>query len=158
MSQLVSEDPGQSEYLLRLAFARDRSGDLEGALRDYYRGLGLDENSLWARKNLAICLTRLGRFREAATEWQSVCRADDSAENLLQLGLCQSQLERYDQAEKAFQAALGETPDSAELLYNLGATKIRLNKLEEGWELVREASRKGYGPARDLLAKASRRP
>jgi hypothetical protein len=45
---------------------------------------------VWARKNLAICLTRLGRPRDAAAAWRRVCRSEPSAENLLQLGLTEA--------------------------------------------------------------------
>jgi tetratricopeptide (TPR) repeat protein len=153
---LAEEDPTRGDYALNLAFAREQAGDLDGAIRDYRRGLSLDAEGAWARKNLAICLARVGRFREATEAWRAVCRAQRSAENLTQLGLCQSELGHYEEAEKAFEEALEKAPGTVELLYNLGTTKIRLNKVEEGWELVRQAGLKGYGPAKELLAKASR--
>jgi tetratricopeptide (TPR) repeat protein len=44
--------------------------------------------------------------------------------------------------------------NSGELLYNLGVTKLRLLKTNEGWDYVRQSSLKGYQPALDLMAKA----
>jgi len=161
-SALTREDPSQASHFLNLAYSRERSGDLPGAVQDYRRGIQRMATSdagasFWARKNLAGCLTRLQRYTEAATQWEAVVKQERSAENLMQLGICYSHLERNAEAEKTFEQALQKGQRSAELLYNLGVAKMRVMKSEEGWQYVREASRTGYQPAVQLLAKAARR-
>ncbi len=161
-SWLTRADPSDASYSLNLGYSRERSGDLPGAIIDYRRGLQKARNSdpatnLWARKNLAACLTRLQRYEEAVAQWEVVVRQERSAESLMQLGICYSRLERNAEAEKTLEEALQRGERSAELLYNAGVAKMRVMKSAEGWELVRQASRAGYQPAVDLLAKAATR-
>jgi tetratricopeptide (TPR) repeat protein len=152
--RLATEDPDRSVYWLNLGYCRERSGDLEGAVTAYRRGLQRDSAALWAQGNLASCLTRLGRYSEALTEWEKVVDREPSGQSLLQLGLCYAQLDRNHEAEQALYSALAAGENSAELLYNLGVTKMRLLKTDEGWDYVRRSALKGYQPARDLIAKA----
>ncbi|MFB3904739.1 MAG: tetratricopeptide repeat protein [Acidobacteriota bacterium] len=159
-SQLAREEPSNPSHFLNLAYARERSGDFAGAVRDYRRGLQRtggagDSAGFWARKNLAGCLTRLRRYQEAATQWEAVARRERSAEALMQLGICYSHLERHVEAERTLEEALGKGGRSAELLYNVGVAKMRVLKSEEGWEYVRQAARAGYPPAVQLMAKAA---
>ncbi len=161
-SRLTRDDPSQAGNFLNLAYSRERSGDLVGAINDYKRGLlrasdGDAKATFWARKNLASCLTRLQRYQEATTQWEAVVKQERSAEYLMQLGICYSRLERNAEAERTLEEALEKGERTAELLYNAGVAKMRVMKSEEGWEYVREASRAGYQPAVQLMAKATRR-
>ncbi|RPI23799.1 MAG: tetratricopeptide repeat protein [Acidobacteria bacterium] len=161
-SWLVRSNAAEPRYSLNLAYSRERSGDLSGAVNDYVRGLektGSHDPAtvFWARKNLGGCLTRLERYREAAVQWEAVIKQERSAENLLQLGICYSNLERNAEAERTLEEALQKGDRTGELLYNAGVTKMRAMKTEEGWNYVREAARKGYQPAKQLLAKAAKR-
>jgi tetratricopeptide (TPR) repeat protein len=162
LSRLIREDPSQAGDFLNRAYSRERAGDLTGAVSDYSRGLriaGPDDAraNFWARKNLAGCLTRLQRYREAVSQWESVVKEERTAENLMQLGLCYSHVKRDAEAERTLVEALEKGAPTAELLYNVGVAKIRVMKSEEGWEYVRRASRAGYEPAVQLLAKAAAR-
>lgn len=157
---LTQDDPSQASYFLNLAYSRERSGDLAGAVSDYRRGLQKAGNTdargnLWARRNLAGCLTRLQRHEEAVKEWEAVARQERSAENLMHLGICYSRLDRNLEAEKTLEEARQKGQPSAELLYNVGVAKMRVMKSEEGWECVRQAARAGYQPAADLMARAA---
>jgi len=161
-STLAREDTANPRYLLNLAYSRQRSRDIEGAVRDYLRGLqkrasAEDSTHYWAQKNLAACLARLGRYSEAVYWWEIAVRHERSSENLLQLGICYSRLERNSEAELTLEEALGNGERTGELLYNTGVAKIRVFKAEEGWAYVREAAHKGYQPALQLLARAATR-
>jgi tetratricopeptide (TPR) repeat protein len=152
--RLTGEDAGQSAFWLNLAYCEEQIGDLEAAVRAYRRGLKMEPTAVWAQGNLASCLTRLARFREASVEWEKLLKRQPSGQSWLQLGLCYAQLERNQEAEQVFHAALAGGENSGELLYNLGVTKLRLLKTNEGWDYVRQSSLKGYQPALDLMAKA----
>jgi len=161
-ARLTQEDPTDASNFLNLAYARERSADLAAAVIDYKRGLrkagdSEADSSFWARKNLAGCLTRLQRYAEAVKEWEAVVRREKFPDNLMQLGICYSHLDRHEEAERTLAEALQKGERSAELLYNVGVAKMHVMKTEEGWEHVREAARAGYQPAQQLLAKAAAR-
>lgn len=155
--QLATHNPSRSDYVLNLAYCSERSGDVERAIREYRWGLKLDPQAHWARRNLAACLVYSNRFTEGAAEWERVLRHDRTAEAYLQLGICYANMDRNQEAERVLESARQFGDTSGLLLYNLGVTKIRLFKTDEGWNYVRQASLKGYEPARDLIAKAARR-
>jgi tetratricopeptide (TPR) repeat protein len=85
-----------------------------------------------------------GRPREAREALTSVVRAHpEDLRALLDLGLAHEMLDQLDEAEAAYRAALdhgaGSTPQSAELLNNLGALLRDTERLEEALTMLRRA-------------------
>jgi tetratricopeptide (TPR) repeat protein len=180
-TDLTAEDGLEASYFLSAAYCRQRLGDLAGAIRDYRTGLIGNPQAVWARANLAIALSQLSRYREAASEWEAllgerrVVASDRSVKSdageaafgnegnfdralaYCQLGLCYSRLERFAEAELAFQKALQRGKETPEILYNLGVLYLRRNSSEEGWNLLNRSARAGYHPAKRLMEQAAQR-
>lgn len=152
--ELLRTDGPQAVYYLNAAYCRQQLGDLAGAVQDYRKGLRLSAGEQWARINLAASLDQLSRFEESLPEWRWIASRWPTSSNLLQLGLCYARLERYPEAEAVFEQALRFGDDSPELLYNLGVTRIRLMKLQDGWAQVRYAARQGHPAAQALLRRS----
>ncbi|HEV8130081.1 MAG TPA: tetratricopeptide repeat protein [Acidobacteriota bacterium] len=166
-TELMAADGIEAGLYLNVAYCRQQSEDLQGAIRDYRIGLQGDPKAAWARTNLANLLFRLARYREAAAEWETVLaqaravqfqHSGTDAVNLSQvyycLGLCYSHLERFAQAEASFQNALRFGKETPELLYNLGVLRLRQNSPEEALNLIRRSARAGYEPAKRILEQA----
>jgi tetratricopeptide (TPR) repeat protein len=154
LEELVKADETHSGYWLNLGYSRQNMGRLTEAVAAYQKGLALDPDAGWARINLASSLYLLSRFDKARIEWERIIAKDETAEAYYQLGLCYSHLNREPEAEVAFEKAVtlgGETP---ELNYNLGITRLRLLRTQEGWTLIRRAALKGYAPALDMVRRA----
>ncbi len=113
---LSKADGPLPEYLLNLGYCRESLGDLAGASAFYEKGLRKDPGAHWARKNLAACLLRLLRYRQAVGHWENVVRTEKTQANLLQLGICYANLERTPEAERVLQEALALQPGSGEIL------------------------------------------
>ena len=150
--ELLKEDV-QSEYLLRMAYCRQQLGDLRRAVQEYQAGLESDPTATWARINFATSLYLLGKYSEAATQWELILTHSKTAEAYYQLGLCYSHLDRFPEAEYLFAKALELGDERPEVLYNLGVSRMRMKKMAGVWDLIRRAAMAGYPPARDLLAR-----
>ena len=146
----------QPEYLLRMAYSRQQLGDLSGAVREYRAGLEGDPTADWARINFATSLYLLGDYREAAGQWELLLADSKTAENYYQLGLCYFHLDRLPEAEKALAKAVEMGNERPEVLYSLGASRLRLNRADEAWDLIRRAAAARYPPAQALLRSRSR--
>jgi tetratricopeptide (TPR) repeat protein len=155
LEELWKEDV-QPEYLLRMAYSRQQLGDLNGAVNDYRAGLTGDPTADWARVNFATSLYLLGNYREAAAQWELLLADSKTAENYYQLGLCYFHLDRFPEAERALARAVEMGNQRPEVLYSLGASRLRLNRGDQAWDLIRRAAAARYPPAQQLLRSRSR--
>ncbi len=153
--ELLKEDV-QPEYLLRMAYSRQQLGDLGGAVREYQAGLAGDPTADWARINFATSLYLLGRYGDAAAQWELLLVDSKTAENYYQLGLCYFHLGRFPEAERALARAVQMGNQRPEVLYSLGASRLQLNRADEAWDLIRRAAAARYPPAQELLRSRSR--
>ncbi|MEE8348199.1 MAG: tetratricopeptide repeat protein [Acidobacteriota bacterium] len=153
--ELLKEDV-RPEYLLRMAYSRQQLGDLSGAVREYRAGLQGDPTADWARVNFATSLYLLGNYSESATQWEWLMTDSKTAENYYQLGRCYFHLNRFPEAEQVLAKAVAMGNTRPEVLYTLGASRLRLNRADEAWDLIRRAAAARYPPARELLRRRSR--
>jgi tetratricopeptide (TPR) repeat protein len=140
--------------LFQVAYCHQQLRNLEEALRYYRTGLKLDPEASWARQNLAGILYQLGRYREAASEWERVAPKLRSPEIEQQLGFCYAHLGHYEAAEKSFQTALDLGLSTPPLLYHLGVVRLRRTQSEAAWDLIRRSAAANYLPAKHLLEQA----
>jgi tetratricopeptide (TPR) repeat protein len=148
--ELLKEDV-QPEFLLRMAYSRQQLGDLSGAVREYRAGLTGDPTADWARVNFATSLYLLGQYSEAASQWELLLADSKTAEHYYQLGLCYFHLGRFPETEHALAKAVEMGNTRPEVLYSLGASRLRLNRANEAWDLIRRAAAARYPPAQELL-------
>ncbi len=156
LGELALQDTGNADLWFHLAYSQQQRGELAEAIGHYRRGLRLAPDQQWARQNLASCLYRSQRYAEAARQWERVAATQASSEALFQLGLCYSHLGRDLEAEAVFEKAVAIEP-TPERLYNLGIARLRLLKVEDAWKLLREAAKRGYPPAAQLVEKRAQR-
>ena len=99
LAEMADEKPGDATTLFQIAYCHQQLGNLKEALRHYHAGLQADPQASWARQNLAVILYQLGRYQEAANEWERVPAKLRSPEIWQQLGFCYAYLGRYEAAE-----------------------------------------------------------
>lgn len=156
-STLLEHNPRNTTYLFNRAYCRQQSGQLAAAVQDYRAALS-KERQEWAELNLASCLYRLQRYPEAVEAWETVVKSSPTADRYYRLGLSYAHVERNAEAEAAFSKAQQKGLSTPALLYNLGLARLKTFRVEEGWQLIREAASKGYPPAAQLVARLPRRP
>lgn len=153
---LAGEESPQAEYFFNAAYALQQLGKLDEAIGHYRTGLRMQPGSSWARLNLATCLYLRMRYQESSQEWERLLREEKSADAYLQLGMCYSHLNRSAEAESAFHQALKMGLETPQLLYNLGLTRFRMGRQQDGLALIRKAARSGYPPAVRFMRLAKR--
>ncbi len=151
----IEKGSADSDTYLRSAYYQQLN-QLRRAVRLYRVGLASDPTTVWARTNLAICLSRLRRHQEAAEEWQGIVSESRTPEAYLQLGLSYSHLQRFPESEEALRQARELGNDSPRLIYHLGLAKLHNHRLEEAWDLIHRAARAGCEPALEMTRKGAR--
>ncbi len=154
---LVETHGPKPDFLFNLAYCYQQLGQLEKAVPNYRAGLRKKPSVEWARLNLASVLYLQQEYGDAAAELETVLSHHPSAGAYRRYGLCLTHLARHPEAELAFEKAQALGDESPELLYNLGACRLRLKKKEEAWPLLSRAARAGYDPAVRLIEQARRR-
>jgi tetratricopeptide (TPR) repeat protein len=148
----TSEEKGRNATIrFQIAYCHQQLGDLREALQHYQAGVQADPQASWARQNLAVILYQLGRYEDAANEWEQVPAKQRPPEIWQQLGFCYAYLGRLEAAEASLQTALNSGLATPPLLYYLGVTKLRRVQSEEAWNLIRRSAAANYLPARNLL-------
>lgn len=93
------------------------------------QALSLKRDYSQARRTLADLFQAAGHWREAAQEYAELLPSQPNDPVLFQLfGLCCQELGEYQFAEKAYLKTLQFGLDSAELQFNLGATRLKLGR------------------------------
>jgi len=113
----------------------ERLGQLERALASFERALALDPDSPLAHLDLAIVLTRLGRFEEAEVQLEAAgsLRGDPSARN--RLGVAYASAGQVDRAESILRELVSEYPDYPSPRRNLAVLLRRQGRVEEAAKL-----------------------
>ena len=151
LAETAEEKAGDATIRFQIAYCHQQLGNLQEALRHYRAGLQADPQASWARQNLAVILYQLGRYQEAANEWERVPTKLRSPEIWQQLGFCYAYLGRYEAAETSLQTALNSGLATPPLLYHLGVTRLRRMQSEGAWRLIRRSAAANYLPAKNLL-------
>ncbi|HSR49435.1 MAG TPA: tetratricopeptide repeat protein [Acidobacteriota bacterium] len=144
---LAAAPDSRAEDFFNAAWCRQRMGHLDAAIGHYRNGLRMQPEARWARLNLATSLYLRMRYAESLTEWERLVRSDSPSVVHFQMGMCYSHLSRLAEAEVAFTRAQKLGDHSPALLYNLGLTRFRLGRMQQGIALIRASARFGYGPA-----------
>jgi len=142
--------------ILQIAYCHQQLGNLNEALRHYRMGLRMDPGASWARQNLAGVLYQVGRYQEAANEWERVPAKLRPPQIWQQLGFCYAYLGRHEAAETSLQIALNSGLTTPALLYHLGVTRLRRTRSEDAWRLIRRSAAANYLPAKSLLKQQTR--
>jgi predicted Zn finger-like uncharacterized protein len=99
--------------------------DYAGAYEHFQRALELDSGDTRARFLGAVALTRLGRFEEALTAFQTVGQTDKDFPGLaVERGRLFEESGRNAEALAEFEAALKATPDDPEVQIRAGCSRV----------------------------------
>lgn len=122
----------QPSGLLQMAVYNMDRGYYRAAIPLLDKAVVWDANSAPLRQVRAVCLSNLGRTRDAVGELEAACRLDpDDPGYRHYLGLGLGELNRLEDAEAAFLEAVRLDPRFGRAWYNLGLTRARLSKVEE---------------------------
>lgn len=107
--------------------------------------------------HLGYCLQQLNQHSSAVSQFQRGLRLEPEADWVrINLALSLYYLGRYPEATEQWETLVGRKR-KPEYVYNLGLSLIRQWQVETGWNLVEEAARNGYEPARRLMQKRKSR-
>lgn len=121
LREICGRSDADAESLFLLGTLAGMRGDAERAESGFRKALALLPNFVQAQFNLAIALRDQGRLDEACAELEKVvARQTDHAEAWNTLGYLNVLLERHDEAERCFHAALAASPVFPDALTNLG--------------------------------------
>jgi tetratricopeptide (TPR) repeat protein len=121
-------DPGT---LLKLAIELHRSGDLEGAVREYRAFLAARPLVVQVRSNLGAALAGLGRYSEAIAEYEQALKKDPAnAGILMNLGLAYYKMGQVPLAAEQFAAARAVVADNQQVTLLLADCWLRMGENE----------------------------
>lgn len=145
------------EIILDFASNQEGDGDWEAALVQYEALLSDRPADAAVRLRRAYALQQLRRLPEAVEEYQRGLGLDPEQDwARLNLASTLLLLSRLEEAASQFEALVQRT-GRIEYVYHLGMTRLRQQKREEGWTLLRKASDAGFAPARRFLQAYERR-
>ncbi|MDR3154425.1 MAG: tetratricopeptide repeat protein [Deltaproteobacteria bacterium] len=107
-------------------------GDVEGAIREYRRGLQLDPGHVNLLNSLGVCYGRLGDQRAAEAAFDDVLRlVPDDLMATFNKGLSLLLSGRPEEAERWLERSAALDPGNHEALYQLGKTALELGHAEK---------------------------
>jgi tetratricopeptide (TPR) repeat protein len=127
----------QSSETAQEAFAHGialhRSGDFDGAIREYRATLALDPANIEARSNLGAALARIGHYEEAIAAYrQALDKAPPGAENHLRMNLALAYYKsgQIIEAARAFEQVRKQVPSDLQATLLAADCYLRLGELE----------------------------
>lgn len=141
---LTTIDSVRVGYLVNRGAVYIQGNDLDNAIKDFQAALKLDPTDYAARNNLAATLGRVGRDYEAIEQFKKLkAVTQDTAFELLgiavNLGLCYSDIDSFEQSLHYFDLALSINPDEALAYSNRSSTLRKLGRLDEALESINKS-------------------
>lgn len=129
---------------LALNISGDRlfeSGDIDGAINEYERGLEINPDDLNLLNSLGVCYGRLGSSAAAMDIFEKVI-ALDSGNMMAHYNLGYTHLlgGRMQEAEEVLNRAAELAPDNFETLYHFGKTALELGHLDSALAALKKAA------------------
>jgi tetratricopeptide (TPR) repeat protein len=137
-------DPQSALIALNLGAAKRRAGDAAGAEKEFRRALELRESFSEARLALGRLLVKQGAVNEAIELFKLASRTganDDRAEAFFGLGRAYVQVNRTDDAVRAFDEAVNRAPSSAALRTRIAIAWLATGKKEDAARALEPAAR-----------------
>lgn len=164
LQKLATTAPRNSLYVYWTSRLDYDDGQYAAAVQGFLRAIALDPAFAKAHDNLGLCYEALGRFDEAIRSYQEAARLTRERKTkwpwpAQNLGLLLSRLDRPDEAEAQFRAALGDDPRFAQGHYQLGVLLEKRGRLEDAAAELEEAARldPAYPEPHYALARVYRR-
>jgi tetratricopeptide (TPR) repeat protein len=117
------------QALVQDAINRQKSGDLEGAVKEYREFLKIDPKAIPIRTNLGAALAGLGRFDEAIVEYKKVLKdAPTSTSTRLNLALAYYKMGRIADAATELAKVHREAPANQQATLLLADCYLRMDQ------------------------------
>lgn len=130
----IALSPGSAIFHDNLGIALSDLGRQDEAVASFRAALAQDPDYVDAHHNLGKALHALGRLEEAGSAFQEALRRrQDNPRVLNDMGVLLHELGRNADAELVYRTALLQTPDDADLHYNLSLALLVTGHLREGW-------------------------
>jgi tetratricopeptide (TPR) repeat protein len=134
---------------------RLRAEAVEAARLTYQQAIQKRPRDHWLHHNYAEFLAATGDLAQAAEQMRMVCGlVPQHYSGHLQLGRLLARQERFDEAARAFEAALAARPDFGDVYVELGQVRARQGRFDEAFEAYSLAGRSNVDPARICLLRA----
>jgi tetratricopeptide (TPR) repeat protein len=116
--------------------------DYAGAYEHFQKAIELDPGDTRARFLGAVALTRLGRFEEALTAFQTVRQTDKDFPGLaVERGRLFEESGRNAEALAEFEAALKTTPDDPEVQIRAGCSRVVAGQAQAAQQILEAAAK-----------------
>jgi serine/threonine-protein kinase len=139
-SKALSLNGGLSAAHLAQGMVLQEDGDLDGAIGEFRRALGLDPSDDEILRRLALAYDEAGKVLEAETLIsEAIKRSPASWVSYNFLGYFYFRHAQYTQAEPLFRAASQLAPDYPLALYNLGGVYLALGKYKDAESILARA-------------------
>jgi choline-sulfatase len=117
-------------------------GNVEGAIHEFERALGLDPEDDTFEQVLANALSRVGRFDEAKRHYEAILhRSPCYLGALTNLGAVYERIGKRDEAIRSYEREIQCDPSYASAYRNLGAALARNGEIRRALEALRNARR-----------------
>ncbi|HEX4809619.1 MAG TPA: tetratricopeptide repeat protein [Bryobacteraceae bacterium] len=127
--QNVSASTQDPQALVEDAIAKQRAGDLEGAVKEYREFLKAHPEATAIHSNLGAALAGLGRFSEAVTEYKTALKQSPSLSGLsLNLALAYYKMGRIGDAQAELVKVHAETPTNSQATLLLADCYLRMGR------------------------------
>jgi len=130
---LWSQSSGSAQEAFARGAARYRTGDFDGAIREYRAALELDPTNFEARSNLGVALTRIGHYEEAIAVYrQALENAPPAATNHLRMNLALAYYKsgQLSEAANLFDDVRKQLPDDLQVTLLSADCYLRLGNLD----------------------------
>src|SRR5215813_14543358 len=131
--RLWSQSVGNAQEALARGTAFYRSGDFDGAIREYRAALALDPANFEARSNLGVALTHIGHYEEAIAVYrQALQNAPPAATNPLRtnLALAYYKSGQISEAASLFDEVRKQLPEDLQVTLLSADCYLRLGNLD----------------------------
>jgi tetratricopeptide (TPR) repeat protein len=123
-----SDEPGAADSLYEEGYAREDSGDVDGAIEAYREALAVDGEHIDALVNLGRLLHERGDAASAVRLYERALAIRADATAAFNLGVALEDLERLREAAAAYESAVAADPRAADAHYNLAGVYERLGE------------------------------
>lgn len=148
LRQSINRDPRNADFHVNLAHLLRRHGKAQQAEAVFRQAVQLAPGSLAARHGLALTLTDLGRFADAAPICSALLVEEPAAATLwMLLGYIRHCQDQLPEAETAYRKVLALEPANAAACHNLGAVLARMDRAEEALSMLERAQELGAAGA-----------
>ncbi len=123
-----------------LGFAQTAKGDIEEAIKNYYKAIQIFPDYVKARSNLGAVLTNRSRFHEAMDHFEHAIKIDPKyVDAIVGLGVCMAEQGLTEESIGIYARALNVVPGHPDALYNMGNSYLNLNQPDKAAEKYKES-------------------